>query len=242
MKLVPEDRSWYDLSDLIIYGECPARLSLYSNNAIESQETLLSSMVNMCFNYLTSKALSGKFPSRKSFDLEFNILWNSMKGNTTCDLSFERMILVRSMCDKVYKFFSSLKSFEVICHNQIFEYTTANKIIKIPLTILRQSATIHSIYLDTEVSYTKQKTMYPIAYTLIHEVTKNLLSGYNYARSPCIIRTQHFSIHAYRPIYNISNVIDDVVIALDNIRYPIIGNNCKICNKKSKCPWFNEQN
>lgn len=184
--------------------------------------------------------MSGKFPSKKSFDLEFNLIWNKHKIITSVNYSSDLLLSLKNKCNKVYKFFTDLKSFEVICHNQTFEYTNSCKTIKVPLTIIRQASSILSIYCDKEVSYSKDSAMYPIVYSLIMDVTNNLLSGFNYSRKPCILKLQTFSIHSYSLVGNLPNVVDNIIIGLDNVRYPKIGSNCKICNRKLECPWFND--
>jgi len=237
---VPGGRSCYSISDLIEYGECPVKLEYSSNIILECQEQVWTSMVSECFNWLCSRALTGKFPSPKSFETQFNLLWDKLKPTIGTALSTDLMLITHSRCARVYKFFSDLKSFEVIAHHQNFDFESSFSVIKSSLTIIRKSNLIYSLYMDNTVTNSKLPRMYPVVCSIISSVTKSFLSGYTYIKKPYIIRAQNFSFHSPRTVANLPNVIDNIVIGLNHSKYPVTGPNCKVCNKKSECPWFNE--
>ena len=148
LQLVPGDRSYFSLDDVILYGECPAKLPDVTNNFVTCQEQIWSSLVSDCFTWITGKSLTGVFPSRKTFDSQFNIFWDKLRPRITTALSTDLLLVSRDRCSKVYNFFSSLKSFEVICHDQIFEYQSNKFVLGVPLTVIRHSNIVYSFYLD----------------------------------------------------------------------------------------------
>ena len=135
-----------------------------------------------CFTWITGKSLTGVFPSRKTFDSQFNIFWDKLRPRITTALSTDLLLVSRDRCSKVYNFFSSLKSFEVICHDQIFEYQSNKFVLGVPLTVIRHSNVVYSFYLDKLSSPNKLHKMYSVASSVIHNVTKDLLSGFTYIK------------------------------------------------------------
>ena len=240
LKSVPEDRSYFSLNDVIIYGECPAKLPEPSTYFIESQEQACSLLVADCFSWLVGKSLSGIFPSRKSFDIYVNVLWDTLKPRITTALSTDLLLSIKDRCVKVHNFFSSLKSFEVICHDQIFEYQSNSFVVKVPLTIVRHANVVYSFYLDRLSSPSKEHKLYNVASSVIHFVTKDFLSGFTYIKRHCIVKTQNFSFHTLPPLRDLPNVIDNIIIGMKHVRYPVIDTHCRMCNKKSVCNWFHE--
>lgn len=240
LQSVPGGRSCYSISDLIEYGECPVKIKYLSNQTLDCPEQVWTSMVSNCFNWLCSRAMTGKFPSAKSFETQFNLLWDKLKPSINTALSTDLMLVTHSRCNRVYKFFSDLKSFEVIAHDQSFDFESDLSVISVPLTIIRQSNLIYSFYVDNSVTYSKVPRMYPVVRSIIASVTKSFLAGYSYIKNPCIIQAQNFSFYSLSSVANLPNVVDNIVIGLSHSTYPILGPNCKVCNKKSQCPWFNE--
>jgi hypothetical protein len=240
LQLVPEDRSYFSLDDVILYGECPAKLPEVTNNFVTCQEQIWSSLVSDCFTWITGKSLTGVFPSRKTFDSQFNIFWDKLRPRITTALSTDLLLVSRDRCSKVYNFFSSLKSFEIICHDQIFEYQSNKFVLGVPLTVMRHSNVVYSFYLDKLSSPNKLHKMYSVASSVIHNVTKDLLSGFTYIKKPCIVRAQNFSFHTLPPVRDLSNVVDNIVIGMKHVKYPVLSSHCQMCNKKSVCSWFNE--
>lgn len=228
------------MNDVIIYGECPVKLPESSTYPIGNQEQVCSLLVADCFSWLVSKSLSGIFPSRKSFDTQLNILWSNIKPRISTGLSTDLLLGIKDRCLKVYNFFSSLKSFEVICHDQIFEYHSNKFVLNVPLTVIRHSNIVYSFYLDRLSSPSKTYKMYNIASSIIQNVTKDLLDGFTYIKRPCIVKTQNFSFHTFPTVGDLPNVVDNIVIGMKHVRYPVIGSHCHMCNKKSVCNWFHE--
>jgi hypothetical protein len=239
LKSIPEDRSYFSLSDVIIFGECPARLSSSDFYPIECQEQACSLLISSCFKWLVGKALSGVFASKKLFDIQINLLWDKLKPRLNTALSTDLLLVIKSRCDKVYNFFYSLKSFEVICHDQIFEYTSDKFVIQVPLTIIRHNNVIHTFYLDEVTSLEKLHKFYNVALGIMEKITKEFLNGFGYIKKISIIRTQNFSFHTLAPIKDLPNVVDNIIVGIKHLKYPLMSNSCKVCSKKSSCEWFN---
>jgi hypothetical protein len=82
--------------------------------------------------------------------------------------------------------------------------------------------------------------MYNIASSIIQNVTKDLLEGFTYIKRPCIVKTQNFSFHTFPAVGDLPNVVDNIIIGIKHVRYPVVGSHCHMCNKKSVCNWFHE--
>lgn len=227
------------MDDVIIYGECPVKLPELTTYLVESQEQVCSLLVADCFSWVVGKSLSGIFPSYKSFDTQVNLFWDKLKPRLNTALSTDALLSIKNRCFKVHNFFSSLKSFEVICHDQIFEYHSNKFVIDVPLTVVRQSNIVYSFYLDKLSTPNKSHKMYDVASSVIQNVSKDLLSGFTYIKKPCIVRTQNFSFHSLPYIKDLPNVVDNIVIGIKHVKYPVIGSHCKLCNRKSSCSWYN---
>ncbi len=184
--------------------------------------------------------MSGIFPSQKYFDAQMSLIWSNAKPQLTITIDSSLLLSIKSLCNRVYKFFLDLKSFEVIAHDQYFEYQDPVAPVCFDGTLIRQGNSIITMYMDTTITNKQQTILYPIVYNIIDSASREFLKGFTYAKETFIIKAQDFTFYKYNKVTKLSQVVENLTLAVNSIKYPIIGTNCRVCLNKTTCPWSNE--
>jgi len=234
--------SYFSSSQILNYAECPARSYYQANPKLfDTREAITAYLVGNLLKHLISEAQNGKVLSEEKANKELNILWSKIHKKITFKYSPNDMIIFQSYIKRLMLHFYGHEKIEVLVSDQNFEYQIEDNVITIPLSVFRVSSSVYVYYIDMDIFVDDTPVGYTFIEHIVYRLGREICKGHTYAMKPVIYRAQ--TLRTYQCIDNsrVDNALDSMMQSMTKVFYPRITDNCKFCNRKESCRWYEQK-